>query len=72
MGVSPHAECVDAQRLIGELVYDVKAGMDNVIVRIVDAVRELILAHELPDVLDRVELRHLAGGVSVMCAGTTS
>ena len=47
----------DAPWLIDEAVPGVAAMVHDVIVRGEDAVREPIVAHELPDVLDRIEFR---------------
>ena len=46
----------DAPGLIGELVPSLAAIVDEIVVGFEDAVREPIVAHELPDVLDRIEL----------------
>ena len=46
----------DAPGLIDELVPGVAAVVDEVVVGFEDAVREPVVAHELPDVFDRVEL----------------
>src|SRR3954471_23889954 len=45
--------------LVGELVPGCTAVVEEVVVGREDAVREPVLAHELPDVLDRVQLRAL-------------
>ena len=45
----------DAPGLIDELVPSVAAVVDDVVVGFEDAVRQPVVAHELPDVLDRVE-----------------
>ena len=45
----------DAPRLVDELVPCLAAVIDEIIVRFEDAVGEPVIAHELPDVLDRVE-----------------
>src|SRR3954471_4463480 len=42
--------------LVGELVPGCTAVVEEVVVGREDAVREAVLAHELPDVLDRVQL----------------
>lgn len=47
----------DAPWLIDEAVPGVAAMVHDVIVRGEDAVREPIVAHKLPDVLDRIEFR---------------
>ena len=47
----------DPPGLIGELVPGVTAMVDDVVVGFEDAVRQPVVAHELPDVLDRVQLR---------------
>ena len=46
----------DAPRLIDELVPCLAAVIDEIVVRFEDAVGEPVIAHKLPDVLDRVEL----------------
>ena len=46
----------DAPGLVDELVPCLAAVIDEIVVRFEDAVREPVIAHELPDVLDRVEL----------------
>ena len=52
----PSSEGYDAPRLAGELVPRLAAVGDDVVVGVEDPVREPILAHELPDVLHRVQL----------------
>jgi len=47
----------DVPRLIDELVPSLAAVVDDVVVGGEDAVGEPIVAHELPDILDRVEFR---------------
>lgn len=46
----------DAPRLIDEVVPGEAALVDDVVVGFEDAVRQPVVTHELPDVLDRVEL----------------
>jgi len=46
----------DAPGLIDELVPCLAAVIDEVVIRFEDAVGEPVVAHKLPDVLDRVEL----------------
>jgi len=46
----------DAPRLIDELVLGVAAVVDDIVVGSEDPVRQPVVAHELPDVLDRVQL----------------
>src|SRR5262249_32261022 len=46
----------DAPRLIDELVPCRTTMVDEIVVGFEDAVGEPVVAHELPDVLDRVEL----------------
>jgi hypothetical protein len=46
----------DAPRLIDELVPSEAAVIDDIIVGLEDAVGEPVVAHELPEVLDRVQL----------------
>ena len=45
----------DAPRLIDEFVPCLATMVDDVVVRCEDAVGEPVIAHELPDILDRVE-----------------
>ena len=46
----------DAPGLVDELVPSLAAVIDEIVVGFEDAVREPVVAHKLPDVLDRVEL----------------
>ena len=46
----------DAPSLIGEAVPSEAAMVEDVVVGFEDAVRQPVVAHELPDVFDRVEL----------------
>ena len=57
MGPLSQAEGHDPPRLIYELVPGEAAVVDDVVVGFEDAVRQPVVAHELPHVLDRVELR---------------
>jgi hypothetical protein len=52
----PHADGHDAPWLIDEVVPGEAAMIDDVVVGFEDAVRPPIVTHEVPDVLDRVEL----------------
>ena len=55
------------------LLQTLAAVIDQVIVRCEDAVRQPVVAHELPDVLDRVKFRALGRQRDdVMLAGTVS
>jgi hypothetical protein len=45
----------DAPGLLDELVPSVAAVIDEIVVGFEDTVREPVVAHELPDVLDRIE-----------------
>ena len=47
----------DAPWLIGETVPGEAAMIEDIVVGFEDAVRQPVVAHELPDVLDWVELR---------------
>ena len=47
----------DAPRLIDQPIPGVAAKVDDVVVGREDPVRQPVIAHELPDVFDRVELR---------------
>lgn len=57
MGPLAESEGHDAPGLLDELVPGEAAVVDDVVVGLEDAVRQPVVAHELPDVLDRVELR---------------
>src|SRR6516225_1202549 len=46
----------DAPGLVDELVPSVAAMVDEIVVGFEDAVREPVVAHELPDIFDRIEL----------------
>jgi hypothetical protein len=46
----------DPPRLVDELVPCLAAVIDEVVIGFEDTVGEPVVAHELPDVLDRVEL----------------
>jgi hypothetical protein len=46
----------DAPRLIDELIPSITAVVDEIVIGFEDAIGESVVAHELPDVLDRVEL----------------
>jgi len=50
------AERHDAPWLIGEAVPGEAAMIEDIVVGFEHAVRQPVVAHELPDVLDRVEL----------------
>ena len=52
-----HADAHDAPRLIDEVVPGEAAVVDDFVVGLEDAVRQPVVAHELPYVLDRIELR---------------
>jgi len=49
----------DAPRLIAQFVPGVATQIDDLIVGLEDSVGQPILAHELPDVLDRIQLWRL-------------
>lgn len=51
-----HSDGRDAPRLIDELVPCEAAVIDDVVVRFEDAVRQPIVAHELPDIFNWIEL----------------
>ena len=57
MGPFPHPDGHDFPRSVDEVVPGVAAEGDDVVIGLEDAVREPVVAHELPDVLDRVQLR---------------
>ena len=57
MGPRPQSDGHDAPRLIGEVVPGEATMVQDVVVGFEDAVRQPVIAHELPDVLDGVELR---------------
>ena len=46
----------DAPGLVDKLVPSLAAVIDEIVIGFEDAVREPVVAHKLPDVLDRVEL----------------
>ncbi len=52
----PQSELHDAPWLIGEAVPGEAAVVEDVVVGFEHAVRQPVVAHELPDVLDRIEL----------------
>ncbi len=52
----PHPDGHDAPGLIDELVPSLAAMVEDVVVGLEDPVRQPVVAHELPDVLNRVEL----------------
>jgi hypothetical protein len=56
MGPLAQSDGRDAPRLISEAVPCEAAMVEDVVVGFEDAVRQPVVAHELPDVLDRVEL----------------
>ena len=61
----------DAPWLIDELVPSLAAMVDEIVVGFEDAVGEPVVAHELPDVFDRVELGDFGGrAMMVMLGGT--
>lgn len=55
MGPVTHAKGHDAPGLIDKAVPSEAAMIDDIVVGFEDAVRKPVVAHELPDVLDRVE-----------------
>ena len=55
----PQPDGHDGPGLVGEFVPGVAAVIEDVGVGLEHAVREPVLAHELPDVLDRIEFRAL-------------
>ncbi len=57
MGPLAQSEGHDAPGLLDELVPGEAAMVDDVVVGMEDAVRQPVVAHELPDVLDGVQLR---------------
>lgn len=57
----PQSERHDAPGLVGEAVPGVAAVVEDVVVGLEDAVREPVFAHELPDILDWIELGALGG-----------
>lgn len=57
MGAIARTDGDDAPWLIGEFVPCVATQGDDLLVIPEDAVREPVLAHELPDVFDGVEFR---------------
>ena len=68
-----HGDGHDAPGLCDEAVPVVAAVIDDVVVIAEDAVRQPVVAHELPDILHDVELGHLGGsGSRVMLSGTAT
>ena len=57
MGPVPHADGDYLPRAVDELVPGVTAEGDDLFVGFEDPVRQLVVAEELPDVLDRVQFR---------------
>ncbi len=57
MGPFAHADGCDLPWPFDRLVPRLAAERDEVVVGWKDAVREPVFAHELPDILDRVEFR---------------
>ena len=57
MGSCSQAERHDTPWLIGEAVPSEAAMIEDIVVGFEDTVRYPVIAHELPDVFDRVELR---------------
>lgn len=55
MGPIAQADGHDAQRLVDETVPCVSAVIDDVVIGFEDAVRQQVVAHELPDVFRRIE-----------------
>ena len=66
MGPLSQSDGHDPPGLIGELVPSFAAMVDEIVVGFEDAVREPIVAHELPDVFHRVEL----GGATAAAIAT--
>ena len=56
MGPRPQSDGHDTPRLIGEAVPCEAAMVEDVVVGFEDAVRQPVVAHELPDVFDGVQL----------------
>ena len=56
MGPIAQSDGHDLPRLLGELVPREATVIENIFIGFEDAVREPVVAHELPDVLDRVQL----------------
>jgi len=57
MRLLAHADSHSVPGLIDELVPGVAAVIDDVLVGFGDPVRQPVVAHELPQILDRVQLR---------------
>ncbi len=55
MGPFPCSDGYDAPRLFDELVPGLAADRDDVVIGCEDQVRQPVVAHELPDVLDGIE-----------------
>ena len=56
MGPIAHADRHDCPGPIDELVPGLAAMLDDIVIGCEDAVRQPVIAHELPDILHRVEL----------------
>ncbi len=56
MGPIPGSDGHDFPGLVDEGVPGIAAVVENILVGFEDPVREPVVAHELPDVLDRVQL----------------
>src|ERR1700722_7554958 len=54
-----HSDGHDAPRLIAKAVPGFAAEIDDLIIRLEDAVRQPVVAHELPDILDWVQFGSL-------------
>jgi hypothetical protein len=52
----------DGPRLVDELVPNIAAVLEDVVVVAEDAIGASVVAHELPDVFDRVELGRFRRG----------
>ena len=55
MGPVPESDGHDPPGLIGEFLPGIRAMIEDVVVGFEDSVREPVLAHELPYILDRVQ-----------------
>ena len=62
MGPLAAANGHDAPRLSDKLLPGLAAMIDDVVVGLEDAVRQPVVAHELPDILDRVFMMTLHCG----------
>jgi hypothetical protein len=59
MGPIAHSDGHDAPGLVREFIPRFAAVVEDIVVGFEDAIGQPVVAHEFPDVLDRIELRTL-------------